>query len=306
MNLLETLEDRSCPVCNASTAGARPFIESTVDASLVNDFSFASRKVPEFMSFKLVECLTCETVYAAAAPPAAALAKAYHEANYDSREEAKLAADAYIEAMMTSLSTLRKGRAMEIGAGTGVLLQRLKDVGFVETIGVEPSCAAIAAADPEIRDSLREGVFVEADFKPESFDLICCFQTLEHVPDPRELTASCKRLLRPNGLLAFVTHDYQAPINRLLGRRSPIIDIEHMQLFCRKSLTTLLENGGLKVVELTSFRNTYPLSYWLRLAPLPRLMKGALRAAGDRTRLSRLKVSVDVGNLLTIGRKAQI
>src|SRR5207245_2817162 len=90
-----------------------------------------------------------------------------------------------------------------------------------------------------IRPTLREGVFVEGDFEPGSFDLICCFQTMEHVSAPRALAESCWRLLRPGGLLSLVTHDYRAPINRLLGRRSPIIDVAHLQLYCRSSLTEL-------------------------------------------------------------------
>jgi SAM-dependent methyltransferase len=170
-------------------------------------------------------------------------------------------------------------------------------------VGVEPSSAAIAAATDEVRGLIRKGTFAEADFAPASFDLICCFQTLEHVADPRALAQSCARLLSPGGALALVTHDYASPINRLLGRHSPIADIEHLQLFCRPSLERLLGDAGLLPHKISVLTNRYSLRYWLRLAPLPR---GLRRFAAGFLRLAhidRMRIGMNVGNLLAIGHK---
>jgi SAM-dependent methyltransferase len=280
------------------------FLEASFDPARLTAASFASRKVPEFMSYRLLRCGDCETVYAVAAPPAGALAHAYADANYDSGEEATLAADTYAAALAPIIAGLpARGRALEIGTGTGVLLERLLRAGFAEVVGIEPSHAAIAAAPASVRGLIREGVFVEADFAPASFDLICCFQTLEHVPDPRALAQSCARLLRPDGALALVTHDYAAPFNRLLGRRSPIIDIEHLQLFCRASLDRLLGDAGLPRQTMQTLVNRYPLRYWLRLTPLPAGFKRALARLLGLARLDRVRVGINVGNLLAVGRK---
>jgi SAM-dependent methyltransferase len=160
------------------------------------------------------------------------------------------------------------------------------------------------SADPAIRPFIREGIFVESEFAPESFDLICCFQTLEHVTDPRELVEASKRLLRKDGLLALVTHDYRAPVNRILGRRSPIIDIEHLQIFCRPSLSHLLTSAGLKTVTIESFANVYPLSYWLKLAPIPASLKEAVLGLFKVSGAADVKFRFNVGNLLSVGRKS--
>jgi SAM-dependent methyltransferase len=302
--MFDRLEARSCPVCGAGAGNAVTLLEQSFDRSRVSDFTYASRKIPEFMSFELVTCGDCETVYASSAPAPQALACAYHEAHYDSGEEAKLAADAYDEALSPYLSTLPSlTRALEIGTGSGVFLSFLRRAGFAEVVGIEPSRAAIDAADPQIRRFIREGIFVESDFQPESFALICCFQTLEHVPNPRQLVESCARLLHKGGLLALVTHDYRAPINRALGRRSPIIDIEHLQLFCRPSLGRLLSSAGLEVVGIRSISNRYPLRYWLRLAPLPTKLKSAAMKALSACGAADLCVKVNVGNLMSLGRK---
>jgi len=304
-SVLARLETRSCPVCGNATAGAAVFLEASFDPARLTAASFASRKTPEFMSYRLLRCPGCDTVYAAAAPPAEALAHAYSDAAYDSSEEATLAADTYAAALAPAIASLpQRGRALEIGTGTGALLERLLGAGFAEAVGIEPSHAAIAAASPSVRGLIREGIFVESDFAPASFDLICCFQTLEHVPDPRALAHSCARLLRPGGMLALVTHDYTAPLNRLLGRRSPIIDIEHLQIFCPASLDRLLRDAGLPPREIRAFSNRYPLRYWLRLTPLPAGVKRAIAAALGLVHLDRIRLSANVGNLIAIGRKS--
>lgn len=300
----DKLETRRCPVCGSGPDDATIFLKQSLDPSRINAYSYASRKTPEFMRFELVTCGKCKTVYATSAPPQAALTQAYAQAHYDSADEARLAAETYDAALAPYLATLpSRGRALEIGTGTGVFLAPLQRAGFAEVIGIEPSRAAIDAADPGVRSLIREGIFVESDFEAESFDLICCFQTLEHVPDPRALVESCARLLRKGGLLAMVTHDYRAPVNRLLGSRSPIIDIEHLQIFCRESLDWLISHSGLQTVSIEAFSNCYRLNYWLRLAPVPAALKPAIIKLATATGIGNFKLRVNVGNLLSIGRK---
>ena len=304
MTILDGLQARSCPVCGRSEREAEPFLAASLDPAKVGEGSFASRKLPEYMTFRLVRCTGCATVYAAEAPPPSSLADAYEAAGYDSSEEADFAARTYARALAPELTGAdRAGAALEIGTGTGTFLRELLRLGFHQPVGIEPSTAAIAAAAPDVRDLIRPGIFRAADHAPDSLALVACFQTLEHVPDPLALTRDAFGLLRPGGMLAFVTHDYTAPLNRLLGRRSPIIDIEHMQLFCPASIQALLGRGGFADIRVSRIRNTYPLRYWLRLAPLPAGVKSAVARMADAVGIGRVPVSVSVGNLLTVARK---
>jgi SAM-dependent methyltransferase len=296
---------RACPICNTSSTVAHLFLNENISPAKLTEFSFASRKVPEYMCHRMVKCPTCDLVYVDLPPTVEVLAKAYHVAEYDSTEEANDAASAYARAIAPVLQQLnRREVALEIGAGTGVFLEYLATVGFSKLIGVEPSTAAISAAPPERRGWIREGIFVETDFEPESLDLICCFMTLEHVRDPGDLARAAFRLLRPGGVFLAVTHDYRSPINRLLGKRSPIVDIEHMQLFSRSSITELLCRAGFKEVNVTSFANRYSLRYWLRLAPLPAGLKSIFARLFALPWMSEIKFSLNVGNMLAWGFKA--
>lgn len=293
---------RPCPVCGTPAAQAELFIAKNIDPERLSGFSFASRKTPEYMCHQMVRCRTCDLVYADDPPPIEELAQAYHTASYDSTEEANDAANSYAMAIKPILKSLpRREFALEIGTGTGIFLEHLKSAGFARLIGVEPSSAAIAAAPEARRAWIREGMFDEGDFEPGSIDLICCFMTMEHVRDPRILTDAALRLLRPGGALITVTHDYRSIVNRLLGKRSPIIDIEHMQIFSRQSIRSLFERTGFENVSVESFANNYSLRYWLRLSPVPTPLKNLLGQIIALPLLSRQHVSLNVGNTLAVG-----
>lgn len=296
---------RTCPICGSGADRSRPYLSDSRDERLLSESSFASRKVPEYMSHAMVRCLDCDLAYVTCPPSVEELAASYHSADYDSAEEAEDAAKAYYRAIHPVLSKLRlSGSALEIGTGTGAFLEQLSAAGFHEVIGIEPSTEAIAAAPPHRLPWIRAGIFEESDFDLERFDLICCFMTLEHVRDPGALVAAAYRLLRPGGAFVAVTHDRRAWLNKMLGRRSPIVDVEHMQLFSRASSERLLTSRGYVQVGGTSFQNRYRPSYWLRLAPIARPIKKLLTQSLRGSRVDQRRIPFNVGNFMSWGFKA--
>jgi SAM-dependent methyltransferase len=301
MDPLGELKERSCPTCG-STDDSRVFAEQHLDFASLDEHAFASRKRPEHMRLRLVSCPSCDLVYASPVPSPQALARAYEAAAFDSAEEAGYAARSYMEQLRDLVATLPNRRgALDIGTGEGAFLAELLRSGFSDVGGVEPSSAPIAAADPEVAGLIEHGVFQAGIRQPGSLSLVTCFQTIEHVPDPAELVRDAAELLKPGGILALVCHDRRAPINRALGLRSPIIDVEHMQLFSPRSIGELLRRAGLRGVGHRAIRNRYPVRYWARLTPLPNRLQSVVSSALEQSGLAGRPLTVPVGNLLAWG-----
>ncbi len=297
------LADRTCPLC-ASNGESVVTAEANVDPQRLGPSAFASRKLPEYMHHRLVQCASCDLLYANPAPTANALALAYADAEYDSAEESRFASSTYACLLREVLPTLPlQGGALDIGTGDGAFLAELLASGFEDVVGVEPSRAPVAAASSEVKGLIRTGFFRPEDFEPERFRLVSSFQTLEHVCDPLSLCCGAYQLLCEGGALLVVCHNRRALLNRAMGRRSPIYDVEHLQLFCPRSLRSLLERSGFSDIELRPVLNRYPLRYWMKLFPLPDGFKGKLLALVDRGRLGSVPLSVPVGNLAAIGYK---
>lgn len=300
-------ETRDCPLCGCPD-DLWVYAEAAIDPEKLDGFAFASRKLPEYMHHRLVRCAICDLVYATPIPRTPMLAKAYREADFDSGEESRYAArtaSAYVRRHVYRKDWPgfgnSKKRALDIGAGDGAFLEELLDLGFTEVSGVEPSTAPIAAASARVRSRIRQALFDSADYEPESMDLVTCFQVIEHVPDPLDLVRGAFRLLRPGGAFLMISHNRDALSAKVLGTRSPIFDIEHLQLFSMDAARDMFGRAGLVDVRGFGVVNRYPLHYYLKLLPIPNGIKRPLLSAARGSSLGKVAIPAALGNLGVIG-----
>lgn len=94
---------------------------------------------------------------------------------------------------------------LDAGCGVGYGLQLMQTAGAASLVGVDIAADAVAAA----RQRLGEHANIElADiaalpFKDDSFDLVLCFETIEHVVDQERALDELRRVLRRAGLLVI-------------------------------------------------------------------------------------------------------
>lgn len=288
---------RACPVCG-STDDSRVFADKSLDDSTWKDLSFSSRKLPEYLVHRMVECPDCDAIYASPAPHEDVLEQAYRTAPFVSAEESAFAAETYRRLLRTLLAS-QSGRrnALDVGASDGTFLKVLLDEGFENVVGIEPAAASAEAAPESLRGRIRVEPFKRASLEGESFDLVTAFQTLEHVSNPAQVVRDAYELLEVGGAILVVVHNRRALLNRLAGRRSPIFDVEHVQLFSPRSIQELLRRAGFEDIRVAGVKNRYPLRYWFKLAPLPARLKSSLLARLEHSRLGSLPISLRPGNL---------
>jgi SAM-dependent methyltransferase len=141
-------------------------------------------------------------------------------------------------------------------------------------------------------------------FPAESFDAVCLFQVLDHISNPVELLEECLAVLRPGGHILALNHNVSAWSARLLGERSPIVDIEHTYLYSPTTMRAIFAKAGFDDLRVRSVRNTYSLAYLLQLVPLPSAVKQRLLPGLRAGPAARMRVTVPLGNLCLIGRRA--
>ena len=142
---------------------------------------------------------------------------------------------------------IRKGRVLEIGCATGVMLEIFKKAGW-EVWGVEPSASAEFAKQKGIK--VLNTTFDTADLPKGYFDLVIINHTLEHLKNPLNAVKKANSLLRKGGVIFIDVPNFGSLSAKLLGKRWPyILPEEHNYHFTLQTLGRLLAKSGFKVIH---------------------------------------------------------
>ena len=106
-------------------------------------------------------------------------------------------------------------RVIDIGCGGGILSESIALRG-ADVTGIDLSEKPLNVAKLHKLETLAAGKTLQLDYEliaaediaarePESRDVVCCMEMLEHVPDPASTIRACATLAKPGGWLFFST-----------------------------------------------------------------------------------------------------
>jgi SAM-dependent methyltransferase len=298
-----TLIPTRCAICGTG-GNATEIYPANVDFAAFTAEVFSARRMPDRLHYRLARCRACGLVRSDPIAPRELLARLYAQSTCNYAAEIADLRRTYGRCL-ARLDRLgaRREALLEIGCGNGFFLEEALDRGYRTVRGVEPGEGAVAQAAPRVREAIVRGMMGPGMFDAGEFDVICMFQVFDHVPDPGGLLTECRRLLRPGGLLLCVNHNVGAFSARLLGARSPIVDVEHTYLYDHATMRRLFESRGWRVLRQGGVWNTYNLAYLACLMPLPaaakRRLVGWLRGHAP----GRLRLRVPLGNLYLVAAR---
>lgn len=297
------LQPTRCAICGTE-GNASEVYPANFDRQSFSPEVFSARRLPDRIHYRIARCNACGLLRSDPVASPEVLSKLYRQSTLDYSDEIPNLKRTYGRYLM-KLDALgvKKNSLLEIGCGNGFFLEKARDLGYADVHGVEPSVSAVGRADLPFRSRIVCDVMKPGLFPAEEFDVICLFQTMDHIPDPRALLGECFRLLAPGGMVLCIHHNAEAFSARLLGERSPIIDIEHTYLFGPEILRRLFSVCGFRVKMSGGAVNRYSLYYLARFLPLPPGIKSAALSFLKATSLGRIPVSLPLGNLYLIAQK---
>jgi SAM-dependent methyltransferase len=291
-----------CAICDRKDDATERW-PATFDPAAFSARVFSARRLPDRVHYRMVTCRTCGLVRSDPVASDDLLAKLYASSSFDYGQEVESIRVTYGRALgWLEARSPRRDALLEIGCGNGFFLQEaLRRWGTVR--GVEPSADAVAKAPPELGGAIVQDVMRGGLFPPESFDAVCLFQVLDHISDPVGLLEECLAVLRPGGQILALNHNVSAWSARLLGERSPIVDIEHTYLYSPATMRNVFAKAGFTNSLVRGVRNTYSLAYLAQLLPLSAGLKSRLLPSLRAGLAGRIRVTAPLGNLCLIARK---
>jgi SAM-dependent methyltransferase len=225
---------------------------STVHAFCAPDL--ALRTVSGEFTYR--RCVSCGSVFAAPQPNDASLAQAYSNSygNYQTTTSLieRLAAPLTVPEVRRFLRRANSsGNLIELGAGNGRFLERLRRYGWTGPLqGMEFDEGVAAATTARTGIQVRAGN-IEHEVLPEAvYDAIVMRHVIEHLRDPSATLAMVLRALRPGGVLLIGTPDARALCARVFGRYWWGYEVpRHLVIFSSTALGSLLRRVGFTIAD---------------------------------------------------------
>ena len=149
------------------------------------------------------------------------------------------------------LAAKNHGRLLEVGFGSGAMLQSMQGRGWVvEGVDVDPA-AVKNASDKGLQVHL--GKLEDLRLPANSYDAIAMSHVIEHVTEPSELLKECYRLLKPGGTVVVITPNIKSWGHRLYASNWLALDPpRHLHIFSSRSLCVLAQQSGIRIESLTT------------------------------------------------------
>lgn len=143
----------------------------------------------------------------------------------------------------------QRERALDLGCGRGFIVKFLRALGYRDSIGLDISANLVKQSKQnDVKIVVADAV--KTPFKTSSFDIVTCFETLEHIIKPESLVREAYRLLKTDGVF-IITTPIKNPVNLIIdflrGERT------HISIMTIKSLTTIMGRYFQKLNYYTIF-----------------------------------------------------
>ena len=143
---------------------------------------------------------------------------------------------------------VRGARLLEVGSGHGLFLEAARARGF-EVVGVELSQTAAAHARASLGLTVHSTQLADAPLDGR-FDVVCAWDTIEHVPDPVEFWRAVRAVLASDGIVLFSTPYFSSLPARLLRQRWwTLKPTEHIWHFTPRTHRLVGAEAGMSVTR---------------------------------------------------------
>jgi SAM-dependent methyltransferase len=166
----------------------------------------------------------------------------------------------YEEWLMEAEHKVRRGRLLEVGAGSGAFSRAARRRGWTVDV-TEVSTSGLRLLG-ETGATVHAGDLPALRLPTAAFDLVVSLEVVEHLSEPSAYLDEFARLTRPGGLLLLTTPNFDGLSRRLLGTRWRVVDPEHLGYFTAATLRKALERAGFarvsvrpRTLDLTTWRS---------------------------------------------------
>ncbi len=124
----------------------------------------------------------------------------------------------------------------------------------IQSKGVELSEQESRYGKDQLGLDIKTGSLEQSGLAAKSFDLVACFEVIEHIPDPVSFMKALVGYVKPGGYLLVMTDNFESQVARDLGPSFPKwIPHSHISHFSPRTLERLFDDQGIGIVARLSY-----------------------------------------------------
>ena len=151
----------------------------------------------------------------------------------------------------------KSGALLDIGCSSGGFLGTMKR-GSWELHGIEMNASTAEKAKASTGAELFVGNAADAPFPAGRFDVITCFDVVEHVYQPRQLLGKVREWLKPDGIFYTTLPNIDSWEARLLGTCWYGLELpRHLSHFSPRSLRYVMSSLGFQEIAISTPASSY-------------------------------------------------
>ena len=234
--------EEKCWICNnLDLTSVKPSdIDNNLDSS-----SFAITDADYGSTAEIFRCSSCGFMQCTNLNDVVKYYESLEDTSYEEgRESRSLQSEKIISNLLSYKSS---GRLLDIGAGSGILVEKANEKGF-QAEGVEPSTWL---SDQAKKLGLTiHNTTLPIDGFESSFDVVTLIDVIEHVSNPVEVLTQVYDILAEDGVGILVTPDASSLMARLLGWKWWHYRVAHIGYFNLSNLKLAFAEANLQVIEV--------------------------------------------------------
>lgn len=140
-------------------------------------------------------------------------------------------------------------KLLDVGCGSGIVTKPLEKKGYSVT-GLETDPRAISLCERKALEVRKVDVSREPfPFEDSLFDVVTCFELIEHIKDPDNMLTEIHRVLKEDGLLIISTPNinwWWIRLKFLLGKWG-FHDMDHIRFYNKSLFERCLHDYGFEI-----------------------------------------------------------
>jgi|TARA_B110000467_G_scaffold161276_1_gene182056 2-polyprenyl-3-methyl-5-hydroxy-6-metoxy-1,4-benzoquinol methylase len=300
------LKSTRCAICN-SFNNSHVLFPQRLPTQNLDASPYAPRRKRDFFHYRIVKCKTCGLLRSDPLVDQNDLKQLYFdsECTYTDENENIPLKKTYGSYFVNVLKkyNIEKTSFLDIGCSNGFILEKALEFGFKKIIGVEPSRDAIDQASSSIKPFIVNGMFDDKMFEKDSFDMITFFQTFDHIAEPNIFLQNCFNVLKEGGFILAINHNAKSFSAKIMGEKSPIIDIGHTYLYDLTTMKQIFKQNNFVVHNVFPIKNTVSIERLIQLLPIKSSTSEKIQQLARLLKINKCLLKLPLGNLGIVAQK---